>query len=277
MDWTTLKRQIYFKDGALRDVYVLDATAGEWEKWVDLVNKNYSVEFWDAKTGLTTDKINFTAVKEYWDSNGHREVISATIKLASINVKCHFFDESEIENDIDPSEINSQEDHDKFIGYLRDISVSLDKDVIVTDENTKGSVLARVTGGKFILTPEARHATKASSQTVAGKFGWTYEGWMQDWPLEISDQVILKDCIREYEQLRDDDEKFVLMEAMLFALDREENDTEVELRWEQISKFLHEDFDIHKSTIYYWTLYGNSELEHEFRITPFLRKIWNDR
>lgn len=137
--------------------------------------------------------------------------------------------------------------------------------------------MARATRGKFILNPKARYVTKAASQAVASKFGWTYEDWMQDWPLEISDEVILKDCLHEYEKLRDDDEKFVLMKAMLFALGEEENDIEVKLRWVQISKFLNEDFDIHKSTIYYWTHYDNPESEDEFRITPFLRKFWNER
>ena len=108
------------------------------------MNKKYQVEFWDAKTDLKTDKIDFTIVKEYWDSNGEREVVGATIKLGSINVKCHFFDDSEIENDIDPIELKSQEDHGKLIDYLKDISVLLDKEVIVADENVKNSVLLRI-------------------------------------------------------------------------------------------------------------------------------------
>jgi len=156
MDWTSLKRQIYFEDGSLRDIYVLDATIGGWKKWVDLVNKKYHVEFWDAKKDLKTDKIDFTIVKEYWDSNGKREVISATIRLGIINVKCHFFDDSKIENDIDPSEIKSQEDHDKLIDYLNDISVSLDKEVIVTEENTERLVLLRVKDGVCILNDAQR-------------------------------------------------------------------------------------------------------------------------
>jgi hypothetical protein len=151
MHWKELQKRIYFEDGSWRDIYVLHTTTRDWEKWVDLVNKKYRVEFWDAKTDLKTDKIDFAIVKEYWNSNGDREVISATVKLDSINVKCHFFDDSEIENDIDPIEFKSQEDHDKLIDYLNDISVSLDKEVIVTDENARNSVLLRVKSGECIL------------------------------------------------------------------------------------------------------------------------------
>jgi hypothetical protein len=151
MNWTELKKRIYFEDGSWRDIYVLDTTRRDWENWVELINKKYRVEFYDAKTDLRTDKIDFVIVKEYWDSNGDREVVSATIRLDSINVMFYFFDDSEIENDIDPSEINSQEDHDKLIDYLNDISVSLNKEVLVTDENTKNSVLIRGKSGEFIL------------------------------------------------------------------------------------------------------------------------------
>ncbi|HEY3402939.1 MAG TPA: hypothetical protein VGK59_06110, partial [Ohtaekwangia sp.] len=141
MHWTDLKKRIYFEDGSLRDIYVLGTTTMDWEKWADLVNKKYRVEFWDAKTDLRTDKIDFATVKEYWESNGQREVVTATINLDSIVVKCYFFDDSEIENDIDPREFRTLDDHIKLIQYLNDISVALDKDVIVTDENTQDSVL----------------------------------------------------------------------------------------------------------------------------------------
>jgi hypothetical protein len=69
MHWTKLKEQIYFEDGSWRDIYVLNTTARDWEKWVDLVNRKYQVEFWDVKTNLRTDKIDFIIVKEYWDSS----------------------------------------------------------------------------------------------------------------------------------------------------------------------------------------------------------------
>jgi hypothetical protein len=81
-------------------------------------------------------------------------VISATIRLDSIHINCYFFHDSEIENDIDPSEIKSQEDHDKLIDYLNYISASLGKEVLVTGENTKNSVLIRVKRDEFILNSD---------------------------------------------------------------------------------------------------------------------------
>lgn len=143
MHWKELKNQIYFEDGTLRDIYVLNTNIEDWEKWVDMVNKKYRVEFWDGKTDLKIDRIDFVTVKEYWDLNGQRETITATIYLGSITVNCHFFDDSEIENDIDPREFKSEDDHIKLIHYLNDISISLGREVIVTDESIRDSVLIR--------------------------------------------------------------------------------------------------------------------------------------
>jgi hypothetical protein len=153
MHWTELKKRIYFEDGSLRDIYVLDTTIDDWGKWIDMVNKKYSIEFWDAKTDLRSDKIDFTTVKEYWDSNGQREIVTATINLGLITVKCYFFDDSEIENDIDPRELKSEDEHIKLTQYLNDISVSLDKEVIMTNENTKDSILIRGKSGECIYHP----------------------------------------------------------------------------------------------------------------------------
>jgi len=123
--------------------------------------------------------------------------------------------------------------------------------------------------------PESRYVTKAATDSLTAKFGWSHEDWMQDWPLEISNEILLDDCLREYDGLTDDDEKFLLMTAMLYALD-EKNEEEAGLYTDRISKFLNRDFDIHKHTIYYWALYSNLEPEDEFRMASFLRGVWNN-
>ncbi|MBT1689480.1 hypothetical protein [Dawidia soli] len=143
MHWQELKDEIYFEDGSLRDIYVLDITRADWQKWIDLVNRKYTVEFYDARTGITNDKIDFKLVKEYWDSNGEREVIQACIKIGSTNIMCYFFDSSEIENDLNPKEFRSKTDHDSLVDYLDDIAAALNKEVYVTNENTNDSILIK--------------------------------------------------------------------------------------------------------------------------------------
>jgi hypothetical protein len=82
-------------------------------------------------------------VIEYWERktdfpNG------TTIKLGSILVKCHFFVIQEIENDIDPKEIETIEDHYNLVSYLINISKLLNKSVILTAENQRDLVYISV-------------------------------------------------------------------------------------------------------------------------------------
>ena len=145
MLWQELKDKIYFEDGSLRDIYVLNTTRTDWQKWVALINEKYIVEFYDGKTDLTSERIDFNAVEEYWESNGTRETIQAKVTLNSIIIMCYFFDDSEIENDIAPEDFKSTMDHDNLIRYLDDISTTLNKEVYLTDENTKDSILLKRT------------------------------------------------------------------------------------------------------------------------------------
>ena len=149
-DWRKLKSKIYFEDGSLRDIYVFGTDIHDWRKWADLVNEKYKVEFYDAKTELTKDKIDFETVEECWTQKD-REWISATIKLGNVNVKCHFFTDSEIENDIDPGELKSLDDHSNVLNYLRDISTTLDKAAFLTTENTQDDKLISVRKSEVIL------------------------------------------------------------------------------------------------------------------------------
>jgi len=127
--------------------------------------------------------------------------------------------------------------------------------------------------------PEPRYSGLAAQNALIEKFGWSHEGWMQDWPLEISAQINIRDCIEEYEGLTDSDEKFLLMTAILYALDDCADQQQFEYYGTQVSKLLLANFDLHKFTIYYWTLYETSPGSDDdvFTITPLMRKIWQEK
>ncbi|HTF21307.1 MAG TPA: hypothetical protein VK658_24690 [Chryseolinea sp.] len=150
MTWRELKNRIYFEDGSLRDVYVLNTNEKDLARWTELINENYLVRFHDAKEGSTTDRISFNAVKETW-STDNRELVTATVKIVGIDINCHFYDHSELEGDIDPREFRSLNDHENLVKYLKDVSNLLGKEVIVTGENTKDWILMRVIGDEVIL------------------------------------------------------------------------------------------------------------------------------
>jgi len=122
--------------------------------------------------------------------------------------------------------------------------------------------------------PKPRFATQEAIQALSAKFNWTYMDWMQDWPLEITDEISIRDCLNEYKKLSDDDEKFLLMKAILYTLDEETTENELELYSDEVIELLNHDFAIHEFTVFYWTLYDHPESEDGFKITPMMRKVW---
>lgn len=126
-----------------------------------------------------------------------------------------------------------------------------------------------------IPEPAPRFSTQAALIAINEKLNWPYENWMQDWPLEISNKIDLPICIQEYSKLVDDDEKFLLMKGLLYALDELQGE-KFEVYSKKIIEFLKSDFGIHEFTIYYWTCYG-SEYESGFTITTLMREIWNSQ
>lgn len=118
------------------------------------------------------------------------------------------------------------------------------------------------------------HSPEALTAIVE-KFKWPYENSMQDWPLEISDQIDLAFCLEEYPKLTATDEKFLLMRGILYALDEYKAD-DIDKYVQKTAGFLRADFDIHKATVYYWTLYG-TQIRDGFNITPFMRTVWDSQ
>ena len=134
MNWETLRKNVYYLDGSLRDIFAFNVTRKEWEIWIDLINDKYTVHFYNGKTEQIQNKIDKNIVFESWDGKADF-LINATIKLDTILIKCYFFNDMEIENDVTPSEINSIEDHNKLVEYLIDFSDAIKRKVVLTPEN----------------------------------------------------------------------------------------------------------------------------------------------
>ncbi|SHM26877.1 hypothetical protein [Chryseobacterium polytrichastri] len=137
MDWQYLKDNIYFSDGSLRDIYVLNISRLDWLKWIDFINENFEVRFTycDIVGDLkSSNQIISKYIFDYWD-NVSEFVVTATIMIGEIILNCYFFTEVEIENDITPKEIKSLDDHNQIIDYLKSVSKILNKEVILTAEN----------------------------------------------------------------------------------------------------------------------------------------------
>jgi hypothetical protein len=147
MNWHLLKEEIYYEDGSLRDIYIFDTSPNDWKKWVELVNKQYKVDFYNGQNQQTTERIEFEAIETLW--SGKTDLLSgATVFINNFQIKCYFFGWEEFENDICPKEIKSEDDHIQLLNYLKAISTHLDKKVILTAENMREVVLIEVVKDK---------------------------------------------------------------------------------------------------------------------------------
>jgi len=143
MDWQELKDKVYYWDGSWRDIYIHNTTKEDWQLWADFVNTNFKTSFHIYETEVKENKVDLTKICEYW--NGVHECCStATVYVDNIKVNAHFFIKEEIENDITPNEINSIDDHNKLVDYMKSLSKILNKPVFLTPENQADFVLISV-------------------------------------------------------------------------------------------------------------------------------------
>ena len=69
---------IFEKDGALRDIFVQNATISDWKNVVDLFNSEYKLTFGTYKDNLK-DRIDFSYVETMFaDETGELEIKSAS-------------------------------------------------------------------------------------------------------------------------------------------------------------------------------------------------------
>ena len=134
VSWEELKQYVYEADGSWRDIYVLDATREDWKKCVDFVNANYRVAF-NHQIEEHRDQIDFATVLEFWDSCEEALMPFSAVFVGEMIIKCHFFVDDEIENDVDPSEVDSCAAHLQLMAYMTGFSQALGKEVVLTGEN----------------------------------------------------------------------------------------------------------------------------------------------
>ncbi len=169
-NWKNIK-WIFEKDGALRDIYVQNATISDWERVVELLNSEYKLTFGVYEDNLT-DKIEFEYVKTMFaDETGELETKSATIDLNGIVVKCYFFLENQIEFDINPTEIKTESDFNKITDFMKSVSAKLEKQITLCGENQPEFPLIKIdtkNGIEKTLTEEdAQNLWKKSDQSVS--------------------------------------------------------------------------------------------------------------
>ena len=118
------------KDGALRDIYVLETNIEHWRKLFKILTSAYKSEYY---VDGSVKQIP-ASVDEVFDLRGSASPLMR-FQVAGVTVACHFFCFEQIELDFDAREVNSETAFEGLISVLKLIGDGLNKRTIMTYEN----------------------------------------------------------------------------------------------------------------------------------------------
>jgi len=134
INWTNCS-DIFHRDGSLRDLYVLNTTAKDWQVLLSyLVGSEYKLKYTrDGNEELIPNDVESLLMDKAYAHN-------LEIDINRIKVNCHFFSEEEIELDVDPKEVTSQSNLNAIVEFMSNVGAALQKDVTLTEENSQDYV-----------------------------------------------------------------------------------------------------------------------------------------
>lgn len=122
-------RDLWGRDGSLRDVYIFDTTAADWIVLCDLAR-----EYGHRYTYDGSEK-PLPEVHGIFENRNGSHLLQITV--GRLVACCHFFVSTEIELDLDPREVNGPRDHAEVLLFLERLSDRTSKAVFVTAENAE--------------------------------------------------------------------------------------------------------------------------------------------
>lgn len=126
-------------DGSLRDIYVVSISRDDWNKFLTLARSDeYRVSFWI--NGVPAPIPSDVKGVFYPEMNAG---LLLEIDMSSVRLNCHFFLESELELDLDPREVNSDEKAEAVLTFMSQLGRALGKEVLMTAENAPAAVIFR--------------------------------------------------------------------------------------------------------------------------------------
>ena len=130
-------------DGSLRDIYVDGTTEQDWEAFLSFLRAGeYALSY--SRDGEAVP-VPSSASEALRDSS-HAHLLE--IDVSGVAVNCHFFTADDIELDLAPKDVATQEALDGLLAFMRGTGDHLRKDVTLTEENSPERVLLRYSVGE---------------------------------------------------------------------------------------------------------------------------------
>lgn len=125
------------------------------------------------------------------------------------------------------------------------------------------------------IEPLPRYGTKKAIEELALELNLPNDDWMQDWPYEVVVASDIDNYFSHYEKLIEEDKKFVLMQAIIQAIEEQPTDYQFLDYWSKAKTILETEFALHEYTIYYWACFKSGDIGDHWRITPLMRELWH--
>ena len=136
-EWCDVKEE-FEPEGSLRDIYIEDIDESVWDQFIDsILDSAYELKFTHGQKIATIPR-SFNEIRQLQKSD---PTTLGIVIENGIRINCHFFVESEIELDLSPREIDSENKFKSLISFLSWVNVSLCKPVKLTHENAQTEVI----------------------------------------------------------------------------------------------------------------------------------------
>lgn len=124
-----LRPGAFERDGSLPDIVVWSTTLLDWKKFLTFARTSYRMEYLvDLKPrDLESDPAVIFETRA-------RVPVLLKVFIDHLQLNCHFFDPSWIELDLDPREVETHEDEQRILGFLREVGDMLQKTVLLVAE-----------------------------------------------------------------------------------------------------------------------------------------------
>jgi len=141
IDWSQLRKELQ-PDGALRDIYVHDTNEQHWERFLTALPK--SKYQWRLRHG---ERSFADPLKQFHEASKLRESdpVQLHIELSSkLILACHFFTPQEIELDVLPNDLQSDDAIGLLIEFMEWLEGTVKLAVVLTHENRPEDVILRI-------------------------------------------------------------------------------------------------------------------------------------
>ncbi len=148
-------------EGSLRDIYVESISRDDWNKFLKLAKSDkYRPSFWiNGGPALIPSNLNELFYPQMDAS------LLLEIDVSGVKLNCHFFLDNELELDLDPREVTSDEKAEAILAFMSQLGRVLGREVVMTAENRSTAVIFRYDPSVDNVTYVAPSSTKSEQKS----------------------------------------------------------------------------------------------------------------